>query len=142
MNLDHNFVQVSKLSEDQKKRSSPKIEHFFPQIQVQTKKKQKKGLHQNMKHFFSPNSGKDQNKKKGLPKNGTLFFPNSDGTYAQMYTSVKLLGAGAYLGGGALGHGPPPFVNWAEALITQRVCFIRLFSAGTQLWTNNGTKFE
>ena len=31
MNLDHDFVQVSKLSEDQKKlkRSSPKMEHFF-----------------------------------------------------------------------------------------------------------------
>ena len=33
MNLDHDFVQVSKLSEDQKKeRSSPKIEHFFPEF--------------------------------------------------------------------------------------------------------------
>ena len=30
MNLDHNFLQVSKLSEDQKKRSSPKMEDFFP----------------------------------------------------------------------------------------------------------------
>ena len=30
MNLDHDFVQVSKLSEDPKKRSSPKMEHFFP----------------------------------------------------------------------------------------------------------------
>ena len=30
MNLDHDFVQVSKLSEDQKKRSSPKMEHCFP----------------------------------------------------------------------------------------------------------------
>ena len=39
MNLDHHFFQVSKLSEEQKKRSSPKIEHFFPQIQVKTKKK-------------------------------------------------------------------------------------------------------
>ena len=28
MNLDHDFVQVSKLSKD-KKRSSPKMEHFF-----------------------------------------------------------------------------------------------------------------
>ena len=38
MNLGHDFVQVSKLSEDQKKRSSTKMEHFFPQIQVKTKK--------------------------------------------------------------------------------------------------------
>ena len=30
MNLDHDFVQVSKLSEDQKKkRFSPEMEHFF-----------------------------------------------------------------------------------------------------------------
>ena len=29
MNLDHDFFQVSKLSEEQKKRSSPKMEHFF-----------------------------------------------------------------------------------------------------------------
>ena len=29
MNLDHDFVQVNILSKDQKKRSSPKIEHFF-----------------------------------------------------------------------------------------------------------------
>ena len=68
MNLDHDFVQVSKLSEDQKKRSSPKLEHFFPQIQVKTKKK---GLHQK----------------------GNTFFPRIQvDTYAQMHTSVKLLG--------------------------------------------------
>ena len=41
MNLDHDFFQVSKLSEDQKKkkRSSPKMEHFFSRIQVKTKKR-------------------------------------------------------------------------------------------------------
>ena len=39
MNLDHHFFQMSKLSEEQKKRSSPKMEHFFPRIQVKTKKK-------------------------------------------------------------------------------------------------------
>ena len=50
MNLDHDFFQVSKLSEDQKKRSSPK-----------------------MKHFFSPNSGEDPPKTKVFTKNGTLF---------------------------------------------------------------------
>ena len=37
INLDHDFVQVSKLSEDPKKRrSSPKIERFFPRILVVT----------------------------------------------------------------------------------------------------------
>ena len=70
VNLDHDFVQVSKLSEDQKKRSSPKMEHFFPQIQVKT---QKKGLHRKW-NTFSPNSGEDQ-KKKILTKDGTLFSP-------------------------------------------------------------------
>ena len=54
MKLDHNFVQVSKLSEDPKKRSSTKTEHFFSQIQVKTKKKG--GGSPTMEHFFSPNS--------------------------------------------------------------------------------------
>ena len=36
MNLDHNFFQVRKLSEEQKRRSSPKILHFFPKNQVET----------------------------------------------------------------------------------------------------------
>ena len=49
MNLDHDFFQVRKLSEDQKKnRSSPKMEHFFPQIQVKTTKK---GLHRKWNFF-------------------------------------------------------------------------------------------
>ena len=39
INPDHDFFQVSKLHEDQKKKPSPKLEHFFPQIQVKTKKK-------------------------------------------------------------------------------------------------------
>ena len=50
MNLNQDFLQVSKLSEDQKKRRSlPKMEDFFPQIQVKTKKK---GLHQKWNAFF------------------------------------------------------------------------------------------
>ena len=58
MNLDHDFFffQVSKLSEDQKKMSSPKVEHFF-----------------------SPNSGEDQYKKKVFTKRRNTFFPNSSG---------------------------------------------------------------
>ena len=39
MNLDHELSQVSKLSEDQKKRSSPEIEEFFPRNHVKTIKK-------------------------------------------------------------------------------------------------------
>ena len=54
MNLDHDFVQVSKLSEDQKKKVVTKNEHFFPQIQMKTK-------------------------KKVFIKNGTLFSPISSG---------------------------------------------------------------
>ena len=62
MNLDHDFVQVSKLSEDQnKKRSSPKMEQFFPQIQVKTR-------------------------KKGFTNNETLFFPEFKWTPTLRYT--------------------------------------------------------
>ena len=56
MNLDHDFFQVSKLSEDQKKRSSPNME------QVKTKKE---GLYHKWNtffpefKFFSPNSSRD-----------------------------------------------------------------------------------
>ena len=71
MNLDHDFVQVSKLSEDPKKMSSPKMEHFFPQIQVKTKKKRKKDLHQ---------------------KRNTFFPRIQVDAYAQMHTRVKLFG--------------------------------------------------
>ena len=39
MNLDQDLFQVSKLSEDQKKRSSPKIEEFFSRNHVKTTKK-------------------------------------------------------------------------------------------------------
>ena len=60
MNLDHDVFQVNKLREDQKKRSSPKVEHCFSQ-----------------------NSGEDQ-KKRSLPKNGIKrslpkVSPNSNG---------------------------------------------------------------
>ena len=70
MNLDLDFVQVSKFSEDQKKRSSTKMKHF-PQIQVKIKKK---GLHQKWNTFF--------------PRIQVY-------TYAQMHTRVKLLGGDA-----------------------------------------------
>ena len=66
MNLDHDFFQVSKLSE--KKGSSPEMEHFFSRIQLKTKKKRSSP---EMEHFFPPNSDEDQ--KKGLKWN--TFFP-------------------------------------------------------------------
>ena len=53
INLDQDFFQMSKLSEDQKKKSSPEMEHFLPRFQVKTKK------------------------KKVFTKNGTLFL-NTD----------------------------------------------------------------
>ena len=63
MDLDHDFFQVSKLSEDQ---------FLGERIKRRPKKKN-----------FSPNSGEDQKKKqkkkKVFTKNGTLFFPNSSG---------------------------------------------------------------
>ena len=46
MNLDHDFVQVWKFSVDQKKMQ---LEHFFPQIQVKTKKKRSSSK---IEHFF------------------------------------------------------------------------------------------
>ena len=56
MNLDHDFFQVGKLSEDQKK-----------------------GLHQKW-NTFSPNSGEDQkNKKRSSPNMEHFFFPNLSG---------------------------------------------------------------
>ena len=54
MNLDHDFVQVSKLSEDQKKGLLQNWNAFIPQIQVKTKKKRRSSP--KMEHFFTPNS--------------------------------------------------------------------------------------
>ena len=51
MNLNHNFVQVSKLSEDPKKGPHQKWSTFFSSED----QKEKKGLHQK-RNTFSPNS--------------------------------------------------------------------------------------
>ena len=67
------------------------MEHFFPRIQVKTKKK--KGLHQKW-NTFSPNSGEDQKKKKkkGRHRKWNTFFPRIQvQTCAHMHTRVKLL---------------------------------------------------
>ena len=70
MNLDHNFFQVSKLSEDQKKK--------------------KKGVHQNWKTFFFPSSSEDQ--KKSFHQNWKTFSPRIQVKIsAQMQAKVKLL---------------------------------------------------
>ena len=104
MNLYHDFVQVSKLSENQKNETPPKMEHFF-----------------------SPNSGEDK-KKKVFTKNGTFFPPNSsEHLYAQMHTRVKLLGGDADVDytqtiwgiqSNYWGVYPPGFRHpWAEQLV-------------------------
>ena len=70
MNLDHDFVQVWKFSEDQKKMQ---MEHLFS---PNSGEDQKKRSLSKIEHFFSPISGEDQKKKKKvLSKNRTLFFP-------------------------------------------------------------------
>ena len=74
MNLDHDFVQLSKLNEDQEKNwSSPKLEHFFPRIQVKTKKK----IFTNNGTLFPQIQVKT--KKKVFTKYETLFSPNLSG---------------------------------------------------------------
>ena len=74
MNLDHDFVEMSKLSEDQtKKRFSPKMNTFFP---ISDEDQKKKDLHQKWNTFF--------------PR---FQMDNS----AQMHTRVKLFGGDADL---------------------------------------------
>ena len=75
MNLDRNFVQVSILNEDQKK---------------------KKVFTKNRTLCF-PNSGEDQKKRGPSPKMEHFFFLNSSGhlgtvrSHAQLHTRVKFL---------------------------------------------------
>ena len=48
-----------------------------------------------MEHFFSPNSGKDQKKKKVFTKNGTLFSPNSGGHLRSDAHKSQIIGGDA-----------------------------------------------
>ena len=81
MNLDHDFFQVSKLSQDQR------MEHFFPGIQVKTKKKvlTKNGT------LFDPNSGKDLHSD---AHQNQIIGGNADEDHTQIIgvNAVKLLG--------------------------------------------------
>ena len=72
MNLDHDFFQVSKLSEDQK------MQHFSSQIQVNTKKKD---LHHKWNTFF-PNSSVD------LPSDAHQSQIIGDGDADQNHTQI------------------------------------------------------
>ena len=68
MNLDHEFVQVSKLSEDKKK-----------------------GLHQN----WNTSQIQVKTKKKAFAKNGTLFLPNSSGHLRSDAHQSQIIGGDA-----------------------------------------------
>ena len=81
MNLDHDFVQVWKFSEDQKKNANKTL--FLSEFRWRPKKKSSSKI----EHFFSPILGEDQ-KKKVFSKNRTLF-PQ---IYAQLYTNLNYLG--------------------------------------------------
>ena len=49
-----------------------------------------------MEHFFSPNSGEDQNKKKVFTKNEALFFtPNSSGDLRSAVHQSQIIGGDA-----------------------------------------------
>ena len=84
MNLDHDFFQVSKLSEDQKKGSLPKIEELFPQIQVKNKKKEKrKRSSPKIEEFFSPSSSDDQ-------KTSPNIIQRSDADHSQLMRGLQM----------------------------------------------------
>ena len=92
MNLDHNFFHVSKLSEDQKKRSSPKLEDFFS---PNSSEDQKKRSSPKLKDFFSSNSSQDQRSDAGRSQ---IIGGNTIVDHTQIIgeDTVKLLG-GIYL---------------------------------------------
>ena len=91
MNLDHDFAQLWKFSEDQRKKC--KWNTFSPRIQVKTK--QKKSSWSKIQHFFFPNSGEDQKQKRSSSKI-EHFFPSNFNTHLK------------YLGGCRCG----PFSNY------------------------------
>ena len=107
MNLDHDFVQVWKFSEDQKKNANRTL--FLPRIQVKTKKK----VFSKIKRFFSPILGEDQKKKKkeNLQHEKNTFFSiftlsctpfQIDGGNAEVNHSQTIGGDTAKLLGGCI----------------------------------------
>ena len=71
----------------EKKRSSPKMKHFFPQIQVKIKKK----VFPEMEHFFSSNSSGDL---RSYAHQSQIIGGNADVDHTQIIggDTVKLLG--------------------------------------------------
>ena len=80
MNFDHDFVQVWKFSERPKK--NKQMEHFFPQIQVKTKKKKKVFIKN--RTLFSPNLRLDIHPLKLLGGCRCEPFSNYWGGYSQI----------------------------------------------------------
>ena len=76
MNLDHDFVQVWKFSEDQKKNANRTF--FLPEFKWRPKKKRSPSK---IEHFFSPILGEHQKKRSSARIEH--FFPQ---IYAQLYT--------------------------------------------------------
>ena len=98
MNLDHDFVQVWKFSEDKRKMQ---IEHFFSSNSGEDQKKRKKKVFFKNRTLFLPDfRWRPKKKEKVFCKNTTLFFPNLRSAVhpfkllggMQMWTILKLLG--------------------------------------------------
>ena len=97
MNLDHDFFQMNKLSEDQKNGLRQKWNTFFSRIQVKTKKK---GLHQKWNTFFH------RIQVKTCPQLHTRLKLLEG---MQMKTILKLLGGYSLIIGGIYPPHPPGF---------------------------------
>ena len=66
------------------------MEHFFPRIQVKTKKQKQKKVFTRNGTLFSPNSGEDQ--KKGLYQKWNAFFPNWNGDLRSGAKKSQIIG--------------------------------------------------
>ena len=86
MNLDHDFAQVWKFSEDQKKNANRTL--FSPNSGEDQKKKKKKGLQQD-RTLFSPILGED--KKKRSSARIEHFFPK----FTLSCTPIQSIGGNA-----------------------------------------------
>ena len=82
MNLDHDFVQVWKFSEDQKKNANRTL--FFPEFRWRPKKR----VSSKIEHFFSPILGEDQKKRSSAREEH--FFPK----FTLRCTPFQIIGGG------------------------------------------------
>ena len=70
MNLDHDFVQVWKFSENQKKNANRTL--FLSEFRWRPKKRKKRSSSK-IEHFFSPILGENQKKKMSLARIEHIF---------------------------------------------------------------------